>query len=1118
MDGLPKPTLKQIKKFSSLDEVVNSTCHVFHDAQLSLSGHRKLVMFLRNIQIRAVTLGYEEEFNFHVLKMISKILKSKKGVTSADRIVKFCSSFVATMLNEEAESGTARPNGDDDSESVLLEFVDLLIRHLLRGIESRFKEVRFRVVQLLAYLVNYITEIDEQLFKALQFSLSRRLQDKEPIVRIQAVVAISRFQFFQDDESDSLMTSATSSLLNTLRYDESAESRRAALLNLSKSKHVVPLLLERARDTNAINRRLVYLRILKEIDCFRDIDIDTRDKVLSWGLNDRDESVRLATTRMLSSTWLEHANNDVLRLLEQLHVINSDVAESVIEVLFTQNPEILENLEISDDSWRELTVEKALFIRVYYEQCLERQLYDNIEKNIPELIRLAHILEDYLKLRTLIVDSNSDLVERYKAHENKKIRFSSLLKETSATQQEIARKVAKEEHYLTELKSRISETKHQLKAKRDTVQRLNVKKSKDTLSADEDHELSELRMEYKTLQNTLDESISAAEEVADQIKIQKAYADDIATKLKHQAKERESYEERTGDLEEEYLPFDEQIQELEFIINQLLLVIQGADFADVAGTRRVMPIVRNALTAGNLSDKLISTCVSILRKSSNDESYFSSLCTEIITDIRDSSLDEADETFVSAASMLDGDDFPSDDESQGDLDSQILDSNKRRKTAPLLPEESLMIQCLLVLRHYLEILNDPSSNIYQIETLIETLIRPAISNSANEKIRLLGYQTLGLLSLIDKGMGKSNLKFFGMTASKAQDEQLKVLSTKIVFDILSTHGVEILDDDAEDAVDSLSLARLFYSLIKSYDMPNLQAVVAEGLCKLLLADLLQEFGEIGEGEDSGQESKLLEILLVSYFNPINNSNTDLKQILAFCLPVYAWSHEDHQKKLSMVSGDCFYRMYRNGSEYYELGNLPLCQAVLLQLINWGDPSLVGRAQPDDIAKNASHFWQAMKFLQIVDQDSPRAVKRAILLSLPKLRLSPALGSDHLQGLRAAIEDTKQILEENLAKPDFHLDTSAIKGFAKFESTVAELLASAVEAEARVRTATSSPMVRSRASSVSETQQEEPSPPAHDDDANADAPVEPDAVARELDEIDEFLDAEDRENYDVPMDS
>lgn len=1131
-----KPTLATIKKYTLLDHVTAAMAHIFQDAQMTLSGHRKLVVLLRNVQVRAITIGYEEAFNFHFTKLVSKILKLRKGIPAADRIAKFCSVFVAATLKEEADKPTARPRGDVDDdgeelESVSSEFVDNLIRHLLRGIESKFKEVRYRVVQMLAYLVNYITEIDEQLFKALHYSLSRRLYDREPIVRIQAVVAISRFQFF--DDLHTLLNPATKSLINALKHDDSPEVRRASLLNLVKNAHSIPEMLRRARDANVINRRLVYSRVSKEINTFAEVDVHLRESLLNWGLNDRDPSVKQAAITMLTKTWLPQAHDDLLELIENLQVIGSDSAAHAMSVLFEQKQDRLDAIEVPLDFWKELTVEKAFFIRTYFEFCNHHKLYNNIERTIPELTRLAHILQEYLRLREKILAANTALVEEWTVHEGKLERFSQLLKESAAEQLEMKRKIAKEEQYIEQLKSHIDEANAKSAKIREQILLLGPGGSDESGNTVDD-----LKIELKDLSSSVEEFNASLDALPDSIDQHKERLKELAKILNHRGSERDRYIESSIDLEEKYRPFGEQLKELEFVIEQILLVIVGCDFADVAGTRRLMPIVSNALTNDRLPEKVISICVKILRKVSIDENYFSQLCTEIITDIRDSTLDENDETFVSAYSLFgeDNGEAVPDSEVASESEESSAETSKRRKVAPSLPPDNLLIQCLVILQYYLEIAEDTLANIHQLESLIDTLIRPAISNGLNLRIRLLGYRALGLFSLIDKGLGTSNLKFFGMSASKAHDEQLKSLSTKIIFDILSTHGVGILNSEDEDSVDSLSLARLFYSLLKTYEMPQLQAVVAEGLCKLFLADLLVDFGN-GEltGEDNEemkQETQLLEVLILSYFHPLNLENQELKQTLAFCIPVYSFSHEKHQLKISTLSGDCFYRIFRTDSNFASYENLGTPSAILQQLLYWCDPNNVANVTVEEARKSPTHFWQAMKLLQVIEQDTPKNVKKAVIQNLSKLSIHEELGSDMIRGLRNAVEDTKKHIAHNQDNPDFILDAPTEKSFDKFFASIEELLVKAEAEEANQAPV----LVHSRASSVSSQKEtgmaspqvkfEEPEN-GHLDVAGAEPSPIPEnigqeaisgdqAVASDLAEIDKVLDAEDQVEYDIDL--
>jgi condensin complex subunit 3 len=73
-------------------------------------------------------------------------------------------------------------------------------------------------------------------------------------------------------------------------------------------------IIERARDVDAINRRCVYSRSMNEIGDFRILSIGNRERILRWGLRDRDQNTRKAAVKMFAQKWVEHANNNVLEV------------------------------------------------------------------------------------------------------------------------------------------------------------------------------------------------------------------------------------------------------------------------------------------------------------------------------------------------------------------------------------------------------------------------------------------------------------------------------------------------------------------------------------------------------------------------------------------------------------------------------------------------------------------------------------------------------------------------------------------------------------------------------------------------------------------------------------
>ena len=148
-------------------KIFNSVTEVFQKAQGSYAGHRKHIAVLKKIQSKAVEQGYEDAFNFWFDKLVTKILPLKKNEIIGDRIVKLVAAFIASLERELILAKKQNYKLTNDEEGIFSRFVDQFIRHVLRGVESPDKNVRFRVLQLLAVIMDNIGEIDESLFNCL---------------------------------------------------------------------------------------------------------------------------------------------------------------------------------------------------------------------------------------------------------------------------------------------------------------------------------------------------------------------------------------------------------------------------------------------------------------------------------------------------------------------------------------------------------------------------------------------------------------------------------------------------------------------------------------------------------------------------------------------------------------------------------------------------------------------------------------------------------------------------------------------------------------------------------------------------------------------------------------
>lgn len=140
-----------------------------------------------------------------------------------------------------------------------------------------------------------------------------------------------------------------------------SEVRRVVLFNLELNAATIPRILERARDVDAINRRVVYLKPMAELEDFRLIDMKQRHQLLKWGLNDRyirtplffvvssdtafllsrDPLVRRAAGKLVSTQWIRHADYNLLEFLERMDVVEGEAAEDILIAILTARMDIV---------------------------------------------------------------------------------------------------------------------------------------------------------------------------------------------------------------------------------------------------------------------------------------------------------------------------------------------------------------------------------------------------------------------------------------------------------------------------------------------------------------------------------------------------------------------------------------------------------------------------------------------------------------------------------------------------------------------------------------------------------------------------------------------------------
>jgi condensin complex subunit 3 len=294
---------------------------------------------------------------------------------------------------------------------------------------AKDKFVRYRATQLVAHIVNTLDSIDDQLYHLIRHTLIKRLRDKESIVRVQAVLGLGRFadndeeNEDEDDSDDDTASGVLERLLEALQMDPSADVRRALLLNLSFTPTTLPWLMERARDTDAGTRRALYARILPALGDFRHLSLVQREKLLRWGLRDRDEHVRKATARLFYERWIEDCANPrtegdeqqgpravsdpnieaLFELLERIDVNNSGleggIAHEAMKDFWEGRPDYQSHVSFEDPFFDELTAESAFVARTFTDFCRksgETRLQSMLEDKMPEVTKFAFLLQLHL--------------------------------------------------------------------------------------------------------------------------------------------------------------------------------------------------------------------------------------------------------------------------------------------------------------------------------------------------------------------------------------------------------------------------------------------------------------------------------------------------------------------------------------------------------------------------------------------------------------------------------------------------------------------------------------------------------------------------------------------------
>lgn len=425
-----------------------SIADIFADAQKSSINHKSLTKRLRRIEAKHD--DQRDQFDEQIKECVIRCLEVSKSERAGLNTVKFiCSYCAATQVrpDEQDEEETL----DDDSNNTTNQMIILLLPYM----SVKDKIVRYRATQIVSQLMGIVQEIDDDLYQAIRHELGKRVRDKVPQIRLEAVCALGRLlenemqeeaqaaqekshndedEDMLDDEYEIESADLLDKLLDVLQNDTNADVRRALLLNMPIDAKTTTYLLERARDKDASVRRALFIKLMPKMGDFRHLSLTLREKILRWGLRDKDEKVRKATVKMFSTLWIEQVakslyqgNEDNVEAQPRKKQVgfyepNMTALEELIERLDTMDigseggigteamvefweyrPDYFDVVSFDDEFFHDLNVEKAFIARTFYEYCAQnpgKHLEAAEGQKFPEVTRFGYYLQHHLRLVT----------------------------------------------------------------------------------------------------------------------------------------------------------------------------------------------------------------------------------------------------------------------------------------------------------------------------------------------------------------------------------------------------------------------------------------------------------------------------------------------------------------------------------------------------------------------------------------------------------------------------------------------------------------------------------------------------------------------------------------------
>ncbi|KAK3094775.1 hypothetical protein FSP39_006096 [Pinctada imbricata] len=386
---------------------------VFVQCQNSMQSHGKLLKMLHKIYEKKEFTEFWKDFQ-HLMKYSLIIYQREPAV---ERTIDFISKFVTYVTPSPNNEGSQDDSTlDEISQNKLLQF---MFDYLLQSHNACEKAVRFRCCQMINKILGTLGEdaqIDDDLYDRIYESMLERLRDKQPVVRMHAVMALARLQDPRDENCPVIKA-----YLFLVSSDPNYEVRRVVLSNIAPSTKTLPAIIQRTRDVKDSVRKMAYT-VLGEKVHIKALSIANRVRLLQDGLTDRSEMVKSACSTKLLQTWLRTFGGNVLDLLGSLDVENStETCELALETLFkgASLSEMVERFDLLDDKilipLEKLNSESSMYWQTLckYIHNLGHESDEYLDKVLPNCVEFCHYIQSFVETLKDLDDIDAQLEKEF---------------------------------------------------------------------------------------------------------------------------------------------------------------------------------------------------------------------------------------------------------------------------------------------------------------------------------------------------------------------------------------------------------------------------------------------------------------------------------------------------------------------------------------------------------------------------------------------------------------------------------------------------------------------------------------------------------------------------------